>query len=55
MPPLIKGYLRMGGVVGDGAVIDRQFHTTDVFVVLPMASLPEKYHAHFEREAALKT
>ena len=30
LPPLIKGYLRLGGFVGDGAVIDRQFNTTDV-------------------------
>ena len=30
LPPLIKGYLRLGAFVGDGAVIDRQFGTTDV-------------------------
>ena len=33
LPPLIKGYLRLGGFVGDGAVIDAQFNTTDVAVV----------------------
>jgi len=54
MPPLVKAYLRLGGVVGDGAVIDSQFQTTDIFVVLPLADMPEKYHAHFEREAAFK-
>ena len=54
MPPLIKAYLRLGGVVGDGAVVDSQFQTTDVFIVLPMADLPDKYHTHFEREAALR-
>ena len=55
MPPLIKAYLRLGGVVGDGAVVDAQFQTTDVFILLPMADVPEKYHVHFEREAALRT
>ncbi len=34
LPPLIKGYLRLGGFVGDGAVIDRQFNTTDVAIVV---------------------
>ncbi|MBV9518352.1 MAG: GNAT family N-acetyltransferase, partial [Hyphomicrobiales bacterium] len=34
LPPLIKGYLRLGARFGDGAVIDRQFGTTDVFVLL---------------------
>ena len=36
LPPLIKGYLRLGAFVGDGAVIDRQFGTTDVLIVLPV-------------------
>ena len=34
LPPLIKGYLRLGGFVGDGAVVDAQFNTTDVAVVV---------------------
>ncbi|MDD3371715.1 MAG: GNAT family N-acetyltransferase, partial [Alphaproteobacteria bacterium] len=32
LPPLIKGYVRVGGFVGDGAVIDHQFNTTDVCI-----------------------
>ena len=36
MPPLIKGYLRLGARIGDGCVIDREFGTTDVFMVLPV-------------------
>ena len=39
MPPLIKGYLRLGAMVGDGAVIDRQFGTTDVLIVLPVEKI----------------
>ena len=34
LPPLIKGYLRLGGFVGEGAVVDHQFQTTDVCVVV---------------------
>ncbi|HVG52125.1 MAG TPA: GNAT family N-acyltransferase [Xanthobacteraceae bacterium] len=56
LPPLIKGYLRIGATFGDGAVIDRQFGTTDVFVVLPVATINARYLAHFgptaERHAA---
>lgn len=47
LPPLIKGYLRVGALVGDGAVIDHQFGTTDVFVVLPVESINERYFGHF--------
>ena len=49
LPPLIKGYLRVGGQVGDGAVIDSQFNTTDVCVVLKTESLPTRYHRHYQR------
>ncbi|KAB1076136.1 GNAT family N-acetyltransferase [Methylobacterium planeticum] len=47
LPPLIKGYLRVGATFGDGAVIDRQFGTTDVFVVLPITAIAARYAGHF--------
>jgi putative hemolysin len=47
LPPLIKGYLRLGAAFGDGAVIDRQFNTTDVLVVLPVSSINPRYIGHF--------
>lgn len=47
LPPLLKGYLRLGAYVGDGAVIDRQFGTTDVCVVLPVSSINPRYFGHF--------
>ena len=47
LPPLIKGYLRLGSYIGEGAVIDRAFNTTDVLVVLPIASINPRYFAHF--------
>lgn len=49
LPPLIKGSLRLGAFVGDGAVVDHQFGTTDVFMVLPMERLAARYLTHFER------
>ena len=36
LPPLLKGYVRAGGSIGEGAVIDRQFSTTDVFIYFPL-------------------
>jgi putative hemolysin len=47
LPPLIKGYLRLGAYVGDGAVIDHQFGTTDVFIIMPVESIKTRYFAHF--------
>ena len=51
LPPLVKGYLRLGGFVGDGAVIDQQFNTTDIAVVVQTDLVTEKYYRHYEREA----
>jgi L-ornithine Nalpha-acyltransferase len=51
LPPLIKGYLRLGGFVGDGAVIDDQFNTTDVSIVVKTDLITEKYYRHYERRA----
>ena len=50
LPPLVKGYLRLGGFVGDGAVIDPQFNTTDVAVMVKTALITEKYSKHYERK-----
>jgi putative hemolysin len=51
LPPLIKGYLRLGGFVGDGAVLDPQFNTTDVCVVVKTDQVTDKYYKHYERKA----
>ena len=50
LPPLIKGYLRLGAGIGDGAVIDPQFDTTDVCIVLPMREVSSRYRKHYERK-----
>lgn len=51
LPPLVKGYLRLGGLVGDGAVVDEQFNTTDVCVVVKTDLVSEKYFRHYDRTA----
>jgi putative hemolysin len=51
LPPLIKGYLRLGGFVGEGAVIDDQFNTTDVCIVVKTDLVAEKYSRHYERQS----
>nr|WP_244540244.1 GNAT family N-acyltransferase [Kaistia soli] len=51
LPPLLKGYLRIGAYVGDGAVVDRQFGTTDVLIVLPVSAINERYVNHYGVDA----
>jgi putative hemolysin len=47
LPPLIKGYLRLGCYIGEGAVIDSQFNTIDVLIILPVSAINSRYFAHF--------
>ena len=46
-PPLLKGYLRAGAFIGDGAVIDRQFATIDVFIYFPLSHIDARYKSRF--------
>ena len=51
LPPLIKGYLRLGAFCGDGAVIDHSFGTTDVLIVMPVSAINARYVEHFGADA----
>ena len=51
LPPLIKGYLRLGAMVGEGAVVDRAFRTTDVLIVLPIHTISERYRNYYGNDA----
>jgi len=51
LPPLLKGYLRLGAVIGDGAVIDDQFGTTDVLIVMPVERLNPRYVTYYGQDA----
>lgn len=48
MPALIKAYLRLGGMVGEGAFIDRAFNTTDVFLLMDTAAMSAKHRQFYE-------
>ena len=50
LPPLIKGYLRVGATIGEGAVIDHQFNTTDVCIVFPVSEMASRYRRHYSRK-----
>lgn len=50
LPPLIKGYLRVGATIGDGAVIDEQFNTTDVCILMQTHLVTDRYRKHYERK-----
>src|SRR5580698_5632614 len=51
LPPLIKGYLRVGGFIGEGAVIDPQFNTTDVCIIVKTDLITSRYIRHYERSS----
>ncbi|MBX3455597.1 MAG: GNAT family N-acetyltransferase [Ferrovibrio sp.] len=53
LPPLIKAYLRLGAYIGEGAVVDEQFGTTDVFILLPVASIAARYQNRFSQADGL--
>ena len=50
LPPLIKGYVRVGAYVGDGAVIDHQFNTTDVCIIVKTDQVTRRYARHYALE-----
>jgi putative hemolysin len=47
LPAMLKGYVRAGCCVGEGAVVDRQFDTTDVFIYFPLSGLDARYKSRF--------
>jgi L-ornithine Nalpha-acyltransferase len=47
LPTLVKAYLRLGCYIGDGAVIDHAFNTTDVLIVLPVQAINPRYFEHY--------
>jgi L-ornithine Nalpha-acyltransferase len=47
LPPLIRGYLRVGALIGEGAVIDHDFNTTDVCIIVVMDRITDKYFKHY--------
>ena len=51
LPPLIKGYLRLGAMFSRHVVFDPKFKTFDVLVILPVATINPKYVSHYGANA----
>lgn len=52
MPPLIKGYLRLGASIGNGAFVDPQWNSIDVCIVMPTHLVTDKYFKHYQRKTS---
>ena len=52
LAPLIKGYLRLGAFIGDGAVVDHQFGTTDVAIILPVERISDRYVKRYDKSGS---
>lgn len=52
LPPLVKGYLRLGAFIGDGAVVDHQFGTTDILIMMPVSELNSRYVNYYGADAS---
>lgn len=52
IPPLIKGYLRLGGFVGDGAFVDHDFNTVDVCLLMDTARMVDRYKKFYQQTGA---
>lgn len=52
MPALIKAYLRLGGMVGEGAYVDHAFNTVDVCLVMDTAQMSAKHRALYSGSRA---
>lgn len=51
IPPLIKGYLRLGAYIAGEPAWDPDFNTADLFILLPVARMNAKYAKHFMRQS----
>ncbi|MBW8753147.1 MAG: GNAT family N-acetyltransferase [Sphingomonadales bacterium] len=51
LPPLVKGYMRVGAKFGEGAYVDRAFNTIDLCVVMPVELIADRYAARFSAAA----
>jgi len=47
LPPLLRTYISMGARVCGPACWDPDFHCADVFVLVEVAAIPERYKRHF--------
>lgn len=51
VPPLIKGYLRLGAYIAGEPAWDPDFNCADVFILMPVSRMNARYTKHFMRQA----
>jgi len=51
IPPLIKGYLRLGAYIAGEPAWDPDFNCADVFILMPVSRMNARYAKHFMRKA----
>ncbi|MCB1742284.1 MAG: GNAT family N-acetyltransferase [Gammaproteobacteria bacterium] len=54
MPPLLKGYLRLGCMVGDGAVADPSMDQLDICVIVEVSAITDRYFKHYLERGRLR-
>ncbi len=50
IPPLIKGYLRLGAYICGEPAWDKEFNCADLFILLPVSRMNARYSRHFLRK-----
>lgn len=50
IPPLLKGYLRLGAYICGEPAWDPEFNTADLLILLPMSRLNARYAKHFMKQ-----
>lgn len=50
LPPLIKGYLRLGAYIAGEPAYDAEFNTADLFILLPVSRINARFAKHFMRQ-----
>jgi putative hemolysin len=53
LPVLVKGYLRLGGLVGDGAFLDHAFNTTDILTIVRTDAIDERYVSKYAPDSVV--
>jgi putative hemolysin len=52
VPPLLRGYLRLGALVCGAPAVDPEFNCADFFVLLDVSAVDQRYMRHFLGTAA---
>jgi len=47
IPPIFKGYLRLGGLICGDPAFDKEFRTIDFFILVDINKVPARYKRHF--------